>query len=61
LKTDASLTYFAPDGAWSLGVWMKNIENVAVLAATTTGQFGPYGDAFIEPPRTYGARFTFRL
>jgi iron complex outermembrane recepter protein len=60
-KTDASLTYFPVDARWSVGLWVKNIENVAVLAATTTGQFGPYGDAFIEPPRTYGARFTFRL
>jgi iron complex outermembrane receptor protein len=60
-KTDASLTYFAPDDRWSVGLWARNLENVAVLAATTTGQFGPYGDAFLEPPRTYGARFTFRL
>lgn len=60
-KTDASLTYFAPDDRWSLGLWVRNLENVAVLAGTTTGQFGPYGDAFIEPPRTWGARFTFRL
>ena len=60
-KSDASLTYFAPGDKWSAGLWIKNIEDVAVLAATTTGQFGPYGDAFIEPPRTYGARFTFKL
>ncbi|HET9693713.1 MAG TPA: TonB-dependent receptor, partial [Steroidobacteraceae bacterium] len=60
-KTDASLTYYPADDRWSVGLWIRNIENVAVLAATTTGQFGPYGDAFIEPPRTYGARFTFRL
>jgi iron complex outermembrane recepter protein len=60
-KTDASLTYFAPDDRWSVGLWVRNLENEAVLAATTTGQFGPYGDAFIEPPRTYGARLTFRL
>jgi iron complex outermembrane receptor protein len=60
-KSDASLTYYAPDDKWSAGLWIKNIEDVAVLAATTTGQFGPYGDAFIEPPRTYGARFTFKL
>jgi outer membrane receptor protein involved in Fe transport len=46
------------DDRWTLGVWIRNIENEPVLAATTTGQFGPYGDAFIEPPRTYGARFT---
>jgi iron complex outermembrane receptor protein len=60
-KSDASLTYYAGDGRWSLGLWIKNIEDEAVLAATTTGQFGPYGNAFIEPPRTYGARFTLKL
>jgi iron complex outermembrane receptor protein len=57
-KTDASLTYYAADDAWSAGLWIKNIEDVAVIAATTTGQYGPYGNAFIEPPRTYGVRFT---
>ncbi|RPI16670.1 MAG: hypothetical protein EHM60_01365 [Lysobacterales bacterium] len=60
-KSDASVTYFAPGDRWSLGLWVRNIENEAVLAATTTGQFGPYGNAFIEPPRTWGARFTFTL
>ncbi len=60
-KTDASVTYYSADERWSAGLWVKNIEDEAVLAATTTGQFGPYGDAFIEPPRTWGARFTFRL
>jgi iron complex outermembrane receptor protein len=60
-KTDASLTYHSADEAWSAGLWVRNLENEAVLAATTTGQFGPYADAFIEPPRTYGARVTFRF
>jgi iron complex outermembrane receptor protein len=60
-KTDASLTYFARDNRWSAGVWVRNIENVAVIAATTTGQYGPYGDSFVEPPRTYGARVTFQF
>ncbi|HEX9207104.1 MAG TPA: TonB-dependent receptor [Steroidobacteraceae bacterium] len=60
-KTDAALTYYSGDDRWSLGLWVKNIEDQAVLAATTTGQYGPYGDAFVEPPRTYGARFTFKL
>jgi len=55
-KSNASLTYYAVDGAWSLGLWIRNIEDEAVLAATTTGQFGPYADAFLEPPRTYGVR-----
>jgi hypothetical protein len=39
-------------------MWVRNIEDEPVLAATTTGQFGPYADAFIEPPRTYGIRAT---
>jgi iron complex outermembrane receptor protein len=60
-KSDASITYHSPDDRWSVGIWTRNIENVAVIAATTTGQFGPYGDSFVEPPRIYGARFTFRL
>ncbi len=60
-KSDASLTWYSDDADWSLGIWIRNIENEAVLAATTTGQYGPYGDAFLEPPRTYGVRFTFGL
>lgn len=60
-KTDASVTYSSPDERWSLGLWARNLENVPVLAATTTGQYGPYADVFVEPPRTYGLRFTFRL
>jgi iron complex outermembrane receptor protein len=60
-KTDASVTYWSRDETWSVGVWARNLENEAVLAATTTGQFGPYADAFLEAPRTYGARVTFRF
>jgi iron complex outermembrane receptor protein len=58
-KSDASLTWHADDERWSLGLWVRNIEDEAVLAATTTGQFGPYANAFLEAPRTWGARFTF--
>ncbi|HSN72869.1 MAG TPA: TonB-dependent receptor [Steroidobacteraceae bacterium] len=61
IKSDASLTYHAASGAWSLGVWVRNIENEAVLAATTTGQFGPYADVFLEPPRTYGVRLELQF
>ncbi len=59
-KSDASLTYI-DDNGWTLGAWIRNIENVPVLAATTTGQFGPYADAFLEPPRTYGLRLTLEF
>jgi iron complex outermembrane receptor protein len=60
-KTDASVTYYSADERWSLGLWVRNIENQAVIAAATTGQFGPYANVFVEPPRTWGARFTFGL
>lgn len=60
-KSAAALTYHAAGERWSLGAWIRNIENEPVLAATTTGQFGPYADAFLEPPRSYGVRFTLAL
>jgi iron complex outermembrane receptor protein len=60
-KSDASLTWIAPGERLSAGVWVRNLENVAVLAAATTGQFGPYADTFVEPPRTYGARLSVRF
>ena len=37
IKSDASLTYFSSAGRWSIGAWIRNIENVAVIAATAGG------------------------
>jgi iron complex outermembrane receptor protein len=63
LKSDASLTYFSATGGWTLGAWIKNIENVAVIAATAGGSNIPAlstgATAFLEPPRTYGMRVTW--
>ena len=62
-KSDASLTYFSSTGGWTLGAWVKNIENVAVIAATAGGSNIPAltsgATAFLEPPRTYGLRVTW--
>jgi iron complex outermembrane receptor protein len=62
-KTDASLTYYPDRGSWSLGLWVKNIENVAVLAATAGGSTIPPlaegATANLEAPRTYGMRVTW--
>ena len=60
-KSDASLTYLPDGDRWSVGLWIRNIEDEAVQAATTAGQFGPYAVTFLEPPRTYGIRLTARL
>ena len=54
-KGDASLTYYA-DGGWSLGVWVKNFTNTPVLAATAAAGFPGPATAYLENPRTFGAR-----
>jgi iron complex outermembrane receptor protein len=64
-RSDASITYLAEGGLWSLGLWVRNIENAAVIAATAAGSNLPPlatgATAFLEPPRTYGLRATWSL
>lgn len=64
-KSDFSLTYFADSGRWSLGLWVKNIENQEVIAATAGGSNFPFNPAgatsYLEQPRTYGLRATMSL
>jgi iron complex outermembrane receptor protein len=61
-KSDASVTYFSAGNRWSLGAWIKNIEDEAVIAATAGGSNLPPlatgATAFLEAPRTYGLRCT---
>jgi len=60
-RTNVLLAYHAVNEAWSLGVWVDNIENQAVQSAAAPGSpyFDPApGAVFLEPPRTYGVRFT---
>jgi len=62
VKSDAAVTYVAA-GGWSVGAWVKNAENVAVIAATAGGSNIPPlaagATAFLEPPRTFGLRATW--
>lgn len=62
-KTDASLTYRAPDNRWSIGVWGRNLEDRATYSAFTPNQLrvggvlvGSYSNVYIDAPRTYGVR-----
>jgi iron complex outermembrane receptor protein len=56
------VTYFSSDDRWSVGAWVRNIENEAVIAATASGSNIPPlpegATAFLEAPRTYGLRAT---
>lgn len=54
-KTDASLTYHARDDRWSIGAFVRNIENKAVIVGSSKSQ-GPglTGAPYLQAPRTYG-------
>ena len=56
-KGDLSLTYLAPND-WSVGVWVRNVSNEAVLAATAAAGIPGPATAYLEAPRTYGLRVT---
>ncbi len=53
-KTDLSLTYTAPAGAWSVQGFARNLENELVVTSVSTGTFGV---AQFADPRTLGVRF----
>ena len=55
-KGDASLTYDATK--WSVGLWIKNIQNRAVIAATAAAGVPGPATSYLDDPRTYGIRFT---
>ncbi|MFC3052866.1 TonB-dependent receptor [Kordiimonas pumila] len=59
VKSNATLTYYPDDSNWTLGLWIKNITNEAVLAATAAAGIPGPGTAYLEEPRTFGIRFTF--
>ncbi len=61
IKSNAAITYFSEDERWSLGIWIRNIENEAVQAATASGGLPGPAAAYLEPPRTFGLRASFNF
>ncbi|MFM6854035.1 MAG: TonB-dependent receptor, partial [Sphingopyxis sp.] len=57
-KTDLTLTYNAPERAWFVQGFVKNLENEITLAAANSGTFS---SATIETPRTFGVRAGIRF
>ncbi len=56
-RTDLNLTYYGKDDRWSVGAFVKNVENswIVTLKANTA-----FGDYLLQPPRTFGATLTLR-
>ncbi|QUT04623.1 TonB-dependent receptor [Sphingobium phenoxybenzoativorans] len=61
VKANANITYYADNGGWSFGAWIKNITNEAVIAATAAAGIPGPATAYLEAPRTYGVRGTFNF
>jgi iron complex outermembrane recepter protein len=57
-KGDATLTY--EKSTWSTGLWIKNITNRAVIAATAAAGLPGPATAYLEDPRTFGAMFSVK-
>jgi len=54
-RSNANLTYRTGDGKWSVGAWIKNIENDAQYTWTV-----PFWRGMVKPPRTMGVNVSYR-
>jgi iron complex outermembrane receptor protein len=57
-KGDANLTY--EQSKWSTGIWVKNMTNRTVIAATAAAGIPGPATAYLEDPRTFGAMFLMK-
>lgn len=60
-RTDMSLTYVAPENRWSLGAFVNNIEDKAVVTMAGTFSLMRVDYVNLQPPRTYGLRATINF
>jgi iron complex outermembrane receptor protein len=58
---NASLTYYSGDAKWSAGIWIKNITDKAIIAATAAAGIPGPATAYLQDPRTFGGRLTFNF
>jgi iron complex outermembrane receptor protein len=56
---NSRVTYMSPDERWTLGLYVNNITNKAVVQQANTAGSSVY--AVINDPRTYGAVFTLKF
>jgi iron complex outermembrane recepter protein len=61
-RTDLMLTYYpANHDNWSLGLFVRNVENTASFQYAITGSIPGPSSVFLDPPRTYGARISYNF
>ena len=60
-KTDLSLSYHLPSNGWSIGLWVKNVENTATRVTPATTNVYGLQTWFLDPPRTFGLRLDYKF
>jgi iron complex outermembrane recepter protein len=55
-KTDLRLSYAPVNERWSVGLWLRNLENSA-----QSTQALPFGRMLISDPRTFGANLSYKF
>lgn len=61
VKANASITWYSDSGKWNAGIWCRNITDKAVIAATAAAGIPGPATAYMDEPRTYGARVGFNF
>ncbi len=56
-RTDLNLTYWGPNDRWSIGGFVRNLENSWIVTLKANTAVGDYG---LAAPRTFGVTFTVR-
>jgi iron complex outermembrane receptor protein len=59
--SDAFITFQGPDERWTLTAFVNNIEDETVISGAFTRPVLQTVYGSLQPPRTYGGRFTYRF
>jgi len=57
-RSSASITYTAPEGLWSIGAWVRNIEDEPVAGSAGVKVFANTPGVQLRAPRTFGVSFS---
>jgi iron complex outermembrane receptor protein len=60
-RSGANLTYRLPGGNWKIGAFVLNLEDKAVIRQGQTPTSRPGDNAFLMPPRQYGATIEYNF
>jgi iron complex outermembrane receptor protein len=60
-RTGANISYTLPGGAWKFAAFVLNLEDKAVIRSGQTPTSRPGDNAFMMPPRQYGATVEYNF